>query len=236
MRHVVVISDAEPDDGAVAALEELGVATASEAMDRTGLLDRVIRPVYAGARIAGRAVTVLCQAGDNLMIHAAVEQCRPGDVLVVATMSPSTDGMFGDLLAAAVQARGVKGLVIDAGVRDIAELKEMDFPVWAREVSAMGTVKATAGSVNVPVVIAGAVVRPGDVVVADDDGVVIVPLECAKETAELARERSVMEAEKREMLKSGTPSLDVLNLRESLQRLGVQYVQGLVSTPDAAQL
>jgi 4-hydroxy-4-methyl-2-oxoglutarate aldolase len=235
MPHVVVVNDEGPDEEVVSILGESGVATVSEAMGRTGLLDPCIRPIYRGAKIAGRAVTVLSQAGDNLMIHAAVEQCRPGDVLVVATMSPSSDGMFGDLLATALQARGVLGLIIDAGVRDIADLQAMGFPVWSRAVSAMGTVKATAGSVNVPVVIAGAYVRPGDVIVADDDGVAVVPLELAKETAVLAPQRAESEAEKRVQFQNGELSLDVMNLRATLASLGVQYVDGQgQALPDAS--
>ncbi|MQY14304.1 4-hydroxy-4-methyl-2-oxoglutarate aldolase/4-carboxy-4-hydroxy-2-oxoadipate aldolase [Streptomyces sp. RB5] len=235
MAHVVVVNDQGPDEEIVSVLGESGVATVTEAMGRTGLLDPCIRPIYRGARIAGRAVTVLSQAGDNLMIHAAIEQCRPGDVMVVATMSPSTDGMFGDLLGTALKARGVVGLVIDAGCRDVSDLQEMGFPVWSRAVSAMGTVKATAGSVNVPVVVAGAYVRPGDVIVADDDGVVVVPLELAKETAVLAPQRTESEAEKRDRFQNGELSLDVMNLRTTLTSLGVRYVdeQGQV-LPDAS--
>lgn len=224
MRHVVVRTERGPDKETLAELAELGVSTAHEAMGRRGLLQAYVRPIYPGARIAGRAVTALCQPGDNLMIHAAVEQCRPGDVLVVATTSVSTDGMFGDLLATALMSRGVLGLVIDAGVRDVADLTRMGFPVWSRAVSAQGTVKATAGSVNVPVVVAGAAVRAGDVVVADDDGVLIVPLEHAPDVAAAARRRQQEEEGKREVFLGGSLSLDLYGLRELMDRLGVEYV------------
>jgi 4-hydroxy-4-methyl-2-oxoglutarate aldolase len=222
--HVVVRTDRGPDKETLAELGDLGVSTAHEAMGRRGLLQPCVRPVYQGARIAGRAVTALCQPGDNLMIHAAVEQCRTGDVLVVSTTSPSTDGMFGDLLATALMARGAVGLVIDAGVRDVADLARMGFPVWSRAVSAQGTVKATPGSVNVPVVVAGALVRPGDVVVADDDGVLVVPLKEAPEVAAAARRRQQDEEGKREQFLQGVLSLDLYDLRSKLEQLGVQYV------------
>jgi 4-hydroxy-4-methyl-2-oxoglutarate aldolase len=224
VRHVVVRTERGPDKETLAELSELGVSTAHEAMGRRGLLQAYVRPIYPGARIAGRAVTALCQPGDNLMIHAAVEQCRPGDVLVVATTSISTDGMFGDLLATALMSRGVLGLVIDAGVRDVADLTRMGFPVWSRAVSAQGTVKATPGSVNVPVVVAGALVRAGDVVVADDDGVLIVPLEDAPDVAAAARRRQQAEEGKRELFVGGALSLDLYGLRELMDRLGVEYV------------
>jgi 4-hydroxy-4-methyl-2-oxoglutarate aldolase len=224
MPNVVVVCDLGPEDATVADLCEAGVATVHEAMDRTGLLPGYLRPIYPGARIAGRAVTVLTQAGDNLMIHAAVEQCRPGDVLVVATMSLSTDGMFGELLATALRSRGVVGIVIDAGVRDVAELTSMRFPAWSRAVSAQGTVKATPGSVNVPVVIGGALVRPGDVIVADDDGTVVVPLELAKETAASSLKRLRSEKSMREAFVQGILSLDLMGLRSTLRTLGVKYI------------
>jgi 4-hydroxy-4-methyl-2-oxoglutarate aldolase len=230
---MVVVNEVGPDEPTIAALKLSGVSTVHEAMGRTGLLDPVIRPILPGARVAGRAVTVLCQAGDNLMIHAAVEHCRPGDVLVVATMSPSTDGMFGELLASALQARGVAGLVIDAGVRDVADLRAMGFPVWSRAVSAMGTVKASAGSVNVPVVVAGVLVRPGDVIVADDDGVVVVGLGSADRVVEFARQRIADEADKRERFRRGELTVDVMNLRGLLETLGVQYVGRAGVSPTA---
>ena len=223
-QHVVVRSHRRPDPEAVEVLARVGVATAHEAMGKRGLTHPVLRPIYPGARIAGRAVTVLSQPGDNLMIHACIEQCGPGDVLVVTTTSPSTDGMFGELFATQLAARGVQGLVIDAGVRDVAELTAMGFPAWSRAVSAQGTVKATPGSVNVPVVLAGAVVRPGDVVVADDDGVLVVPREEAPEVAAASLAREAKEQEKREQFQAGVLGLDIYGMRETLARLGVTYV------------
>lgn len=224
MRNIVVAIDRGPDADWVADLRRAGVATVHEAMGRAGLLAASMRPIYPGSRIAGRAVTVLSQAGDNLMIHAAVEQCRAGDVLVVATMSPSTDGMFGELLATALQTRGVVGAVIDAGARDIADLTAMQFPVWSRAICAQGTVKATGGSVNVPIVVAGALVHAGDVVVADDDGVVVVPLAKAKQVAHASNERIRNEARTREAFLAGTLSLDLMDLRTTLADVGVEYV------------
>jgi 4-hydroxy-4-methyl-2-oxoglutarate aldolase len=223
-RHVIVRTTKRPDPGAVDVLGRAGVATAHEAMGRRGLTHPVLRPIYPGARIAGRAVTVLSQPGDNLMIHACIEQCGPGDVLVITTTSPSTDGMFGELFATQLAARGVQGLVIDAGVRDVAELTAMGFPVWSRAVSAQGTVKATPGSVNVPVVLAGAVVRPGDVIVADDDGVLVVPREDAPDVAAASLAREAREQEKREQFQAGVLGLDIYGMRETLARLGVTYV------------
>ncbi|MET3803148.1 4-hydroxy-4-methyl-2-oxoglutarate aldolase [Nakamurella sp. UYEF19] len=224
--HVIVRSDRRPDPDAVEILARAGVATAHEAMGRRGLTQPVLRPIYRGARIAGRAVTVLSHPGDNLMIHASIEQCGPGDVLVVTTTSLSTDGMFGELFAVQLATRGVCGLIIDAGVRDVAALSAMRFPVWSRAVSAQGTVKASPGSVNVPVVIAGASLRPGDVVVADDDGVLCVPLELAPEVAEKALARETSEAGKIEQFRSGVLGLDLYDMRPTLERLGVAYVDG----------
>jgi len=221
---VVVISGAGPDDATVADLARSGVATVHEAMGRAGLLATYLRPIYPGARIAGRAVTVLTQAGDNLMLHAAVEQCRSGDILVVATMSLSTDGMFGELLATGLQVRGVAGIVIDAGVRDVAQLTEMRFPAWSRAISAHGTVKATPGSVNIPVMIGGQCVRPGDVIVADDDGVVVVPLAAATKVASASLARLAGESRSRDAFLSGTLSLDSMDLRSRLHSLGVTYI------------
>jgi 4-hydroxy-4-methyl-2-oxoglutarate aldolase len=231
VNHVIVRTTRRPDADAVAVLAEAGVATAHEAMGRRGLTQPVLRPIYPGARIAGRAVTVLSQPGDNLMIHACIEQCGPGDVLVVTTTSPSTDGMFGELFATQLAQRGVQGLVMDAGVRDVAELTAMGFPAWSRAVSAQGTVKATPGSVNVPVVIAGAYCRPGDVVVADDDGVLVVPCEDAPAVAEASLKREENEQAKREQFQAGVLGLDVYGMRPLLERLGVTYVD---ETPDPA--
>ncbi|MFB7892217.1 4-carboxy-4-hydroxy-2-oxoadipate aldolase/oxaloacetate decarboxylase [Microbacterium sp. NPDC056044] len=222
---VVVTGIARADAATAAALGVHGVATVHEAMGRTGLVGRSIRPVQTGARVAGTAVTVLSWPGDNLMIHAAIEQCREGDLLVVATTSPSGDGAFGDLFATALTARGVRGLVTATGVRDTADLRAMGFPVWSNGVHAQGTVKATAGSVNVPVVVDGATVRPGDVVVADDDGVVIVPRERVDAVLAAADARVAKEAADREAYASGAElSLDRKGLRPLLAELGVEYV------------
>ncbi|WP_428500424.1 4-carboxy-4-hydroxy-2-oxoadipate aldolase/oxaloacetate decarboxylase [Pseudonocardia sp.] len=222
-RHVVVRSSAAPDAAAVKELRAQGVATVHEAQGRRGLLDPRVEPRQQGAAIAGRAVTVLSHPGDNLMIHAAVEQCEPGDVLVVTTTSDSTDGMFGELLAVSLAARGVVGLVTGAGVRDTAELRAMGFPVWSRAVSAQGTVKNSPGSVNVPIVVAGARVEPGDVIVADDDGVVVVAREEAPDVAAAGNARLRSEEEKRARFAAGELGLDMYGLRADLERLGVTY-------------
>ncbi|MFZ0286641.1 MAG: 4-carboxy-4-hydroxy-2-oxoadipate aldolase/oxaloacetate decarboxylase [Terriglobales bacterium] len=205
-------------------LGEFSVATVHEAQGRSGLMRPYMRPVYPAARVAGPAVTVLCHPGDNLMIHAAVEVCSHGDVLVVATTAESTDGMFGELLAISCRAHGVAGVVIDAGVRDAADLTAMNFPVWSKAISAQGTVKATAGSVNIEIVCAGALVRPGDVIVGDQDGVVIVPRENAATVADLAKQRLAKEGRSRERLRSGELGLDMYGLRAKLTELGVEYV------------
>ncbi len=226
MTPVVIRSDKRADAADIAALAELGVSTTHEAMGRSGLLKPYMRPIYAGAQIAGSAVTVLAQPGDNWMIHVAIEQVKPGDILVVACTTDNTDGMFGDLLATSLQARGGVGLVIDAGVRDVRVLTEMGFPVWSRAISAKGTVKATLGSVNIPVVCAGALVQAGDVVVADDDGVVVVPRLDAAAVAAAGRRREANEEEKRRRLASGELGLDMYAMREGLAKAGLVYRDG----------
>lgn len=223
MTPIVIRTTKRAPAAAMADLRDLGVSTTHEAMGRSGLMKPYMRPIYAGAQIAGGAVTVLAQPGDNWMIHVAIEQVQPGDVLVVACTTDNMDGMFGDLLATSLKARGGVGLVIDAGVRDVRVLTEMGFPVWSRAISAKGTVKATLGSVNVPVVCAGALVHPGDVIVADDDGVVVVPRLEAEAVAAAGRKREAAEEEKRRRLASGELGLDMYAMREGLAKAGLVY-------------
>jgi 4-hydroxy-4-methyl-2-oxoglutarate aldolase len=224
MRTVIVVDPPRADLGQTDALGGLGIATVHEAIGRQGLLDRRLRPIQAGNRMAGTAVTVLCWPGDNLMIHAAVEQCGPGDVLVVTTASECHDGLFGELLATSLRARGVRGLVIEAGVRDVAELTAMGFPVWSTDICAQGTVKSTAGAVNVPVVVGGQLIRPGDAVIADDDGVLRVAREEVAAAVIASQARAAKEEEARKAFADGQLGLDRYGLRPLLEQLGVEYV------------
>lgn len=224
MKTVVVRNIQRADANAVGVLASAGVATAHEAFGRFGLMKPYMRPIWAGASIAGPAVTVLAQPGDNWMLHVAIEQCQKGDVVVVGCTADNTDGMFGELIATSMKARGVAGLIIDAGCRDVRPLQEMGFPVWSRAISAKGTVKATLGCVNIPVVCAGVNVEPGDVVVADDDGVVVIPKKYAADVGQKASKRMAEEDGKRQKLASGILGLDMYNMREPLAKAGLVYV------------
>jgi 4-hydroxy-4-methyl-2-oxoglutarate aldolase len=224
MKTVAVRNFPRADAAHIAALEQQGVATVHEAQGRSGLMQPYMRPIYSGARIGGSAATVLAQPGDNWMLHVAMELVQPGDILVVGVTAEDTHGMFGELLAQSAIAHGVKGLVIDAGVRDIRDLKEIGFPVWSRAISAQGTVKETLGAVNVPIACAGAEVNPGDVIVADDDGVVVVPRGSAAAVAEAGARREENEKKKREQFKSGKLGLDMYDMRGRLEDAGLVYV------------
>ncbi|MGI4985820.1 MAG: 4-carboxy-4-hydroxy-2-oxoadipate aldolase/oxaloacetate decarboxylase [Janthinobacterium lividum] len=221
---VVVRHIARPDPALVQRVGAFSVATLHEAMGRTGLMRPYIRPAYPGARLYGSVLTVLAQPGDNLMLHVAAEQIQEGDIVVIACTSDNTDGLFGELLATSYRARGAKGLITDAGVRDTEALAEMDFPVFSRAISAKGAVKAALGSVNVPVVIAGLNVAPGDIVVADADGVVVVPRESAEQTVAAARKREDGEAQKRARFAAGELGLDMYDMRPMLEKLGMKYL------------
>src|SRR6187431_2527413 len=224
MKPVVVRNIKRADSNAIGTLGAVGVSTAHEALGRSGLMKPYMRPIWTGAQIAGPAVTVLAQPGDNWMIHVAVEQCQKGDVLVVGCTADNSDGMFGELLATALRARGVVGLVLDAGCRDVRPISDMRFPVWSKAISAKGTVKATLGAVNVPVVCAGVNVNPGDAVVADDDGVVVIARADVGDVVAKAEKRFADEDSKRQKLASGVLGLDMYNMREPLKKAGLVYV------------
>jgi 4-hydroxy-4-methyl-2-oxoglutarate aldolase len=224
MKNIIVKNIQRADAELINQLGAQGSATVSEAQDRTGLLFPYMRPIYPTARVAGSAITVLCHPGDNMMIHAAIELCQPGDVLVVATTSPSTCGMFGELMGTSCRVHGIRGLIVDAGIRDVADLTTMEFPVWAKAISAQGPLKMVPGSVNVDIVCAGVKVSPGDVVIGDVDGVVIVPRAQAAEVARLGQERVEREEKVRARLKAGEYSVNIQGLHAKLKELGVEYV------------